>query len=226
MALEELPSLIYSVRENGIACNLYTNSKVMIPLKGNEVTISQRTEYPFEGNIKINISARKKSNFPIFLRIPAWAKTANITINGKAIEKDHIISGTYLKIDREWDKDDELEVNFPFDLKIHQKSESATVPQGKADIYRINWFALSRGPLVYSSNGLIGGGNREMVYSVTSKEIPEIVKPVAVPVGMKGTAYQLNIANQPPLVFVPYYEAGGRQAGTWRLTWIQNSIKD
>jgi DUF1680 family protein len=226
LALEELPSLIYSLRENGIACNLYTNSKVTIPLKGNDVTISQRTEYPFEGNIKIKISPIKKSNFPIYLRIPSWAKTANISINGNAIEKDHIISGTYFKIEREWDKDDELQVSFPFDLKIHQKSESATVPQGKADIYRISWFALSKGPLVYSSNGLIGGGNREMVYSVASKEIPQILKPVAVPVGMKGSAYQLSIASQPPLVFVPYYEAGGRQAGTWRLTWIQNSIQD
>ena len=111
-------------------------------------------------------------------------------------------------------------------MKFHQKSESAKIPQGKEDIYRINWFALSQGPLVYSSNGLIGGENREMVYSVSSKQLSDLFKPVQVPIGMKGTAYQLALSNQPALLFVPYYEAGGRQAGTWRLTWIQNNFKE
>jgi DUF1680 family protein len=224
MALEELPPLIYSVKENGIACNLFTESTATIPLKGNEVTISQHTEYPFAGNIKINISATKKSGFPIYIRIPGWAKTAGIRINGKDVKTDDIISGTYFKIDRVWNKNDVIDVSFPFDLEMHQKSESAKVPQGKADIYRITWFALSKGPLIYSSNGLIGGENREMVYSISPKEVSDIFKPVDVPANMKGNAYQLVVAGQPPLMFVPYYEAGGRQAGTWRLTWIENNI--
>jgi DUF1680 family protein len=224
MALEELPPLIYSVKENGIACNLFTESTATIPLKGNEVTISQHTEYPFAGNIKINISATKKSGFPIYIRIPGWAKTAGIRINGKDVKTDDIISGTYFKIDRVWNKNDVIDVSFPFDLEMHQKSESAKVPQGKADIYRITWFALSKGPLIYSSNGLIGGENREMVYSISPKEVSDIFKPVDVPANMKGNAYQLVVAGQPPLMFVPYYEADGRQAGTWRLTWIENNI--
>lgn len=226
LALEELPSLIYSIKQNGIACNLYTESVASISLRGNEVTISQHTEYPFKGNVKINISATKKSSFPVYIRIPAWAETASIQVNGKAVEGASIKSGTYFKIEREWNKNDEIDVSFPFELKLHQRSESAIVPQGKADIYKINWFALTKGPLIYSSNGLIGGENREMVYPVSSKEVSDIFKPVSVPAGMKGGAYQLAVSNQPTLLFVPYYEAGGRQAGTWRLTWIQNNIRE
>jgi uncharacterized protein len=41
------------------------------------------------------------------------------------------------------------------------------------------------------------------------------------PPGCEGPAIRLNLNDRPPLTFLPYYEAGGRQDHAWRLTWMQ-----
>ena len=36
--------------------------------------------------------------------------------------------------------------------------------------------------------------------------------------------YQLNLPRGKSLFLLPYYLAGGREDGAWRLTWVQNKI--
>jgi hypothetical protein len=36
----------------------------------------------------------------------------------------------------------------------------------------------------------------------------------------EGPAISLQPASRPPLLFWPYYRAGGRHDGAWRLTWL------
>ena len=40
------------------------------------------------------------------------------------------------------------------------------------------------------------------------------------PPGCDGPAIRLNLDYREPLIFHPYYEAGGRKDGAWRLTWM------
>jgi hypothetical protein len=46
------------------------------------------------------------------------------------------------------------------------------------------------------------------------------------PAGSEARAVRLNLGYRPPLVFTPYVEAGGRDNGTWRLTWLQVAPQD
>jgi hypothetical protein len=103
-------------------------------------------------------------------------------------------------------------------LQVVQKAEHAIVPQGTTDIYRVGWFSLTRGPLVYASNGLIDGVDREKNFRLPATNIESSFKPAG------GKGYELTVQGQKPLLFLPYYEAGGRQAGAWRLTWMQQQI--
>lgn len=221
MALEELSPMVYTHRDNGIACNLFTENDATITLGNqNAVRISQKTQYPFDGKIMLKISPSQSVNFPLYIRIPEWANGAEIKLNGKAVSGD-IKPGTYFKVNNNWSKDNMVEINFPIQIKFTEASEYAIKPQGTEDIYRVNWMALIRGPLVYATNGLINGVDREKNFRLSAKDGVNFLKPV----NNKGLpAYELTLAGQKPLLFLPYYEAGGRIPGAWRLTWIQNKI--
>ncbi len=224
MALEDVAGSIYGLRENGISCNLYTESSADIMLENTRVSISQQTMYPFDGNIRITVSPEKSSSFPLFLRIPDWADTVSVRINGKIPDTAIAGSGEYFKISRVWKKNDQIELSFPFRLKVHHRSEFALIPQSRKDIYRVDWFSLSRGPLVYATNGLIDGENREKVIPLSGSGPEALFIPVKTEGKFQGTRYILKTGNNGEIEFLPYFEAGGRTPGTWRLTWVQDAI--
>jgi len=226
LSLEELPQLIYSKRENGIACNLYTESEASVSLSGaGLVRISQKTDYPFNGAIQITLSPEKQSEFPFFIRIPDWASSAGIKINGKPVDSGNLAIGEFFLIRRTWGKNDIIEINFPVELKVRQKQEYTNAPQGGKSIYSTEWFCLTRGPLVYACSGLIHGQDREKTFLLPEKNREACFVPVAAPSGFEGPACELKLPGQETLLFLPYYEAGGRNPGSWRLTWIQRKIE-
>ncbi len=226
MALEELSTLIYSLKGEGIACNIYTKSEASMTLSGsNKVSIRQETEYPFEGVVRVTLMPEKRSDFPVYLRIPDWADRTEISVNGQHIETTIVKQGEYFTINRTWVEGDEISMNFPLELKISHKAEDSNTARGEsAPISRMHWFSLGRGPLVYSVSGLIGGKDREGTYLLPEDKPESCFVPVSGPAGTKGQAFELRLPNQKPLLFVPYFEAGKRTPGNWRLTWIQNKI--
>ncbi len=226
LALEELPQLIYSVRENGIACNLYSAGEASVSLPdAGVVRIIQETDYPFDGKIRIILSPESPSGFPLFIRIPDWASSASIRINGNLENSNRINSGTYYAVRRKWTKGDRVEIDFPFELNVSNKKEYTNAPQGGKAIYSTEWFSLSRGPLVFACNGLIYGTDREKTFSLPESNRESCFTPVSAPPGFHGPAYEFKIPGEAPLLFLPYYEAGGRTPGSWRLTWLQNKVE-
>lgn len=222
-ALEELPTFIYSVKESGIACNLYAENEATIELpSAKSIRIIQKTDYPFSGNIRLTLFTKKPTDFPLFLRIPDWAKTAVIKINGSNVEDNDIKTGTYCKIDRKWKSGDVVEIIFPYELKIVNKSENADAPQSGKSIYSVDWFAITQGPIVYAVDGLISGTEREEVISLPESH-PESAFSI-IPNGSQGNTLELKIPNKNPLLLVPFYRAGERKAGTWHFTWLQKKI--
>ncbi len=225
MALEELTPVIFSHRENGISINLYTESQATLAVNGSaEVRISQKTNYPFDGDITVTVNMKKKQAFPLFLRIPEWASGADITINGKPSDAPRAVSGEFVRLERSWKQGDVVRISFPVELKVERKVERVGTPQGGPDMYNVTWFALTRGPLVYAANGLIGGTDRERSFGLPASEIRSYITEIKTPEGYRGPAYQLKTPGGEKMLFVPYYEADGRESGTWRLTWLQNGI--
>ena len=222
LALEELTSFVYSLKENGIACNLYTENQADIELKGQKVHIVQKTNYPFDGNIKLTLFPTQSANFPLFVRIPDWAKTAIIKVNGDQVNSDVIKTGTYCKIDRKWKTKDIVEIQFPFEMKIIYRSENAGAPQGGKELYSVDWFALTKGPLVYAVDGLISGTEREEVIALPDTNPESLFTPAVN--STKKNAIEMKIPNKEPIVFVPFFSAGDRREGAWRLTWLQKKI--
>jgi len=188
------------------------------------VHITQKTDYPFSGNIQITLIPEQAASFPLFIRIPEWSKTAVITVNGKPVEENRIITGTYCKIDRLWKANDIVEIQFPYELKIIYRSEVADAPQGGKSMYNVDWFTLTQGPLVYATDGLIFGTEREEVISLPETNPESVFTKVASTYGSPENVFELRIPDKKPILFKPFYSAGERKEGTWRLTWVQKKI--
>ena len=119
---------------DGLVAAAYAPCEVRTTLRGTAVHIVEETEYPFRGKVQITVSPATPLEFPLQLRIPAWAAGAAIAVNGRR-EPDPD-AGSFARIQRLWKSGDLVEISFPMQPRVSR------------------WFndsvAVERGPLVFS----------------------------------------------------------------------------
>jgi DUF1680 family protein len=97
---------------DGVYVNLYTPSRVTWDRGDARVTLTQRTNYPFDLSSQIEISADKTAAFAIHLRIPGWAgPKTTVAVNGRRVSAD-LIPGSFARLDATWKNGDRIEVEF------------------------------------------------------------------------------------------------------------------
>ncbi|MFT3791394.1 MAG: glycoside hydrolase family 127 protein [Rudaea sp.] len=226
MALEELPALVYSSRSHGIDVNLYAPSTATLPLaQGGRVTIEQQTRYPFDGSARLRLALERPARFALRLRIPSWAKNAAIRVNGERAAVE-VRPGDYATLEREWRSEDTVALDLPMTPQIHRRThrnvQESRAPDGspvRQEVLRHDYLGITRGPLVYAT-GLVDGYKTEESLLLPSGP-PEQWLHVGPESGNdEGAAIVLEPERRAPLAFVPYYRAGGRVDGAWRLTWM------
>ena len=112
----KLQNTIYfkSLDNSSIYVNLFVPSTVQWVERN--VTIIQETNFPAEDNTTLTIEGN--GNFDVYIRVPAWAKKGFlVTINGKNYAHK-AVAGSYLKINRTWQKGDKVKINMPFDFHL------------------------------------------------------------------------------------------------------------
>ena len=228
MALEELPVIAYGLSDaQNLVVNLYGSSHATVATStAGNVSVEQITNYPFDGDVRIIVKPEIVATFSILLRIPSWAHGAGIRING--VDWQHTpVPESYAVLEREWQYDDVIELHLPMSALMHWKAgrsvQESKGPDGSAiiqEVMRYDYMAVTRGPLVYAT-GLIDGFKMEETIRLAPDNGVNPLEVIAGPPGCEGPAIRLNLSYRPPLIFHPYYEAGGREDGMWRLTWLQ-----
>jgi len=131
----------YNLSENGVAVVLFGGSKLdTIMLDGSKLKLSQDTEYPWEGLVKITVDECKDSSFDIQVRIPKWAVGSTLKVNGEEINVE-VNPGTFAVINRAWKAGDIIILDMPMNVKLiegHNRIEEVR-----------NQVAVKRGPIVY-----------------------------------------------------------------------------
>lgn len=217
LALEEIAPLVYGRRGEGLSVNLYSSSEAVVELpKAGRVRIAQKTSYPHDGRVELAIDPPAPSEFPLILRVPSWARGTEIQLNDEALERE-TTPGSYLRLDRAWAPGDRLVLTFPMTLRVHRRSN--TDVHRNQPIQSLDYFALTRGPLVYATD-LIDGYKFEDTLRLPDQSPESLFSRVPTPDGATGPAFQLRLPGREPIVYLPYYEQGGRKDGAWRLTWI------
>ena len=154
--VESLGNYIYAYSENDIYVNLFVGSSTNIQLNRNMIHIKQETNYPWDGNIKLNVTPKKNELFTLNIRIPGWAKNIpvpgntyhyintskgkiDIKVNGSSVNYNN--KNGYALIKRLWKTGDVVTFDFPMEVKMLKSIDSI--------IYNKDKIALQRGPLVY-----------------------------------------------------------------------------
>lgn len=139
--LAQVNNYAYNISEAGLHVNLYGSNHLKTEtLNGDKLEIEQKTNYPWEGHVALNIKKAPKKEFSIFVRIPGWSEGATIKINGEAYT-GKMASGSYVELNRKWKKGDIIEIDMPMPVKLMQANP--LVEETKSQV------AVKRGPIVY-----------------------------------------------------------------------------
>jgi DUF1680 family protein len=127
-------SLWMATNEGGLAAIVYAPSEVNTTIAGTAVTIEEETDYPFRDTIHFTVRPAHSLAFPLKLRVPAWAESAKLLING--VEQPGPKAGTFFEINRTWKPGDTVTLQLPMSVR--------------ATTWFHNSISIERGPLVYS----------------------------------------------------------------------------
>jgi hypothetical protein len=228
LALEELPSLAYAMTADGdVAVNLYGDSRATLQVRtAGTVQLEQATRYPFDGAVRITVRMERAATFAIRLRIPSWAEQPSIAVNDDVVGGTSAKADTYFELRREWADGDVIALQFAMPPLLHFRTnrsvQESRAPDGSPvaqEVMRYDYVAITRGPLVYAT-GLIDEFKIEETIRLPDdrRSLLEVVDATA---EHRHPQIRLHLGYREPLTFVPYFEAGGRTDGVWRLTWLQ-----
>jgi hypothetical protein len=121
---------------NSLFLNLYVPSRVLWTRAGSRVQLSQSGQYPFSSVVEFEVVSAKAEAFPLHFRIPAWAVSPSISVNGKRLLLD-VVPGSFSTVTRTWNSGDRIELELPMMLRLVAVDERHP-----------NLVALVRGPQV------------------------------------------------------------------------------
>lgn len=155
--IPSLPGYVYAVRDNSLYVNLFAASTATMAVGGRDVTLTQETAYPWNGDITIRIDRNRGKEFTMKVRIPGWVRGQvvpgdlysyddgatpkySVTVNGTEV-RDALTSDGYMSISRRWKRGDVIRINLDMLPRVVKANAKVADDRGK--------IAVERGPLVY-----------------------------------------------------------------------------
>ncbi|KAJ5926690.1 hypothetical protein N7516_008463 [Penicillium verrucosum] len=132
----KLMDSIYFYNDSTLFVNLFMSSVLKWPEMG--ITLKQSTTYPVGDKSKLEVSG--SGRWTMNIRIPAWASSAELTLNGKALSNVKVNPGTYAQISRTWADGDIVEIRFPMSLRTVAANDN------------LSMVAIAYGPTILCGN--------------------------------------------------------------------------
>ncbi|NLG84372.1 MAG: glycoside hydrolase family 127 protein, partial [Firmicutes bacterium] len=141
----------YSEEEKTVYAHLFTGSTARFDLTGEEITITQKSAYPWEGEVEFEVNPAKETEFTLAVRIPGWCRGAELVVNGSPVSFAPFLRRGYVYLKREWHPGDRVLLRLPMPVE-----RVYAHPRVRANAGRV---ALQRGPLVYCLEEIDNGPN-------------------------------------------------------------------
>lgn len=240
--IPSIPGYAYAQKGKNIYVNLFVASNATMTVEGTRVNIIQENNYPFQGDLKFNVSPGSKATFNLLIRIPGWAqnqvvpsdlysfedsseKKVEIKINGKPVAYN--IENGYAVLMNTWKKGDVVEVVLPMEVK--RIVANANV---KDDIGKV---AIQRGPLVYCAEWVDNSGRTSNIvmpkdakfsadYKTGTLNGVTIIKADVPVIEIAKNGQALNTTTK-TVTAIPYYAWANRGEGEMTI-WFPEEIKD
>ena len=202
-----LPSIgnyIYASSDDALWVNLYIGNTGQIRIGETDILLTQETDYPWDGSVKLTISTSQPLEKEIRLRIPNWCKTYDLSINGKRINVSEKKGYAVIK---DWKSQDVIALDMDMPVEIVAADPHAKENFGKR--------AIQRGPLVYCMEEI-----DNPVYFDQIQLSPSTTFQTAFASDiLNGIKTIKTNGRAQSATFIPYYAWDNRKAGKMRV-WI------
>ena len=121
--------------DRGLAAALYAPCAVdarVGPDTGTPVTITERTDYPFDDVLTFEVSPATPVRFPLYLRLPAWCREPRVAINDRE-QPCGAFTGNWLRLERTWRAGDVVRLTLPMRVRVRQwehQQQSVSIDRG------------------------------------------------------------------------------------------------
>lgn len=218
-----MPGLVYSKTDKNIYVNLYASNEATVDLPNNKVQLTQKTNYPWDGNVEIHVEASQADNFSLKMRIPGWSNNevlpgglydyvnnvsdkVEVYIDG---QKEVINSlGGYVTLSSEKVNGKTIELKFPMEVRKVVTSDKVAENRGK--------IALEYGPLVYAIEEIDNKGKYDGITIPLNNDFKVQMEP-----NLLGG---VNTIQDDNLKAIPYYAWSNRGVGKMKV-WLDSSPK-
>lgn len=126
--------------EDAVYVNLYGSGTLATKFAGAPLRLRQTTEYPWDGRVQIVVEACPADEVTLRLRIPGWAESATLRVNGEASDVK-LTPGTYAELRRAWTPGDVVALDLPMPATVLEANPLVEETR--------NQVAVKRGPIVY-----------------------------------------------------------------------------
>ena len=237
--IPQISGMIYSHTDDDIFCGFYAGSSVDVALAEGKVRLEQRTQYPFEGRIELDVMPENDGEeFTLWLRIPTWCtdrfvagelysyadgesgKSPKAKVNGMRVRAE-VVDG-YLPVKRSWKRGDKVVLDLPMPVRYSVADARVEADRGR--------LCVTRGPLVYCAEGVDNShnpihyfisdfghqGEFEYAQDGVLKGIPSITIP--------AQAVEAESSVDASLKLIPYYAWNNRgDNGTMNVWFADNA---
>lgn len=226
--LAQLPGLMYATAGSTIYLTIYGSSEARVTVDGVPMRITQRTRYPWDGNIELRVEPDRTVSATVALRIPGWAQGRPVdsdlyrmldpnvpaptaVVNGQAVRM--AFDRGFARITREWRPGDVVHVYFPMPVQRVVAHPALIDTTGRV--------ALQRGPLVYAFESADNGSGLENLRIPADAEIRAAARADLLG-GIEVLTGEGVGADGRPRAFtaIPYYTWANRGAGEMRV-WLR-----
>lgn len=204
-----LPSIgnyIYGTSADAIWVNLYIGNEASFKVDGEEIRLRQSTDYPWNGEIALQVSAVRPLKKDFRLRIPGWCKEYSVFVNDEPVEPK--TDKGYVVLNNTWKEGDIIRLDLSMPIEVE-----AADPRVKENIGKR---AIQRGPLVYCLEEVDNPDNFDnLSISPSTSFLSDFESSL-----LDGVVL-INARNADnTLSFIPYYAWDNREAGKMKV-WVE-----
>jgi uncharacterized protein len=158
--LPSVPGYVYAHKGDDVYVNLFTESETSFETTKGKITLTQKGNYPWDGECVIHVFPQYAGKRTIYIRIPGWVRNevvpgdlyqfadrnnepVLIRINGEEVKFE--IEKGYAILERRWQRGDSINLSLPMPVRKVIANEQVAEDRSK--------YILQRGPLVYCAEG-------------------------------------------------------------------------
>jgi DUF1680 family protein len=229
--LTSVPGYFYAATNDRVYVNLFAQGTGEMKVAGTDLELVQTTEYPWKGDVRIEVRPAKEAAFTLALRIPGWAydrpvptdlytyleplgETGTLKVNGQDVKLPNgRLDKGYALITRTWKAGDVVELSLPMPVRRVVANEAVEADRGLV--------AVERGPLVYCAEWPDNGGRVSNLVlpdgaALTAEMKPDLLGGVVVIKGEGEAVVEKAgkvVGENKAVTLIPYYAWANRGKG-------------